>query len=70
MSDSFSENWPLWSAPWELPFYDLGAAPRKMYRAVWSQLIYNRETKQSLFLAALSAAHEPRSGAGSRSESE
>lgn len=55
MSDSFSENWPLWSSPWELPFYDLGAGPRKMHRAAWSQLIYNRETKQSLFLGALSA---------------
>ncbi|MBT9333113.1 PKD domain-containing protein [Paracidobacterium acidisoli] len=55
MSDSFSENWPLWSSPWELPFYDLGAGPLQMHRAAGSQLIYNRESGESLFVGALSA---------------
>ena len=49
LSDSFSENWPT------LVIYDLGQAPRQMHRGVGSQLIYNRESKQSLFLGALTA---------------
>ncbi len=49
LSDSFSEDWP------ELHLYDLGKAPDGMHRGAGSQLIYNRESKQSLFLGALSS---------------
>jgi hypothetical protein len=49
LSDSYSEDWP------RLVIYDLGGAPRQMHRGAWSQVIYNRESKQSLFLGALSA---------------
>ena len=35
--------------------YDLGDAPGGMHRGVGSQLIYNRKTKQSLFLGALTS---------------
>jgi hypothetical protein len=49
LSDSYSENWPT------LVIYDLGQAPRQMHRAVGSQLIYNRDSKQSLFLGTLTA---------------
>jgi alpha-galactosidase len=49
LSDSFSEDWP------NLAIYDLGDAPGGMHRGVGSQLIYNRETKQSLFLGALTS---------------
>jgi hypothetical protein len=49
LSDSYSEDWP------RLVIYDLGSGPRQMHRAAWSQVIYNRESKQSLFLGALSA---------------
>jgi hypothetical protein len=49
LSDSFSEDWP------ELQLYDLGKAPRGMHRGAGSQLIYNRESKQSLFLGALTS---------------
>jgi len=48
LSDSFSEDWP------ELHVYDLGKAPGGMHRGAGSQLIYNRDSKQSLFLGALS----------------
>lgn len=48
LSDSYSEDWP------RLSIYDLGSGPRQMHRASWSQVIYNRESKQSLFLGALS----------------
>src|ERR1700758_384330 len=44
LSDSFSEDWP------PLRIYDLGAAPAGMHRGVGSQLIYNRESGQSLFV--------------------
>jgi hypothetical protein len=47
LSDSFSEDWP------DLVIYDLADAPGGMHRGVGSQLIYNRTTKQSLFLGAL-----------------
>jgi alpha-galactosidase len=47
LSDSFSEDWPT------LKIYDLGQAPKLMHRGAGSQLIYNRESKQSLFLGAL-----------------
>jgi alpha-galactosidase len=49
LSDSFSEDWP------ELRLYDLGNAPGGMHRGAGSQLIYNRESKQSLFLGALTS---------------
>jgi hypothetical protein len=49
LSDSFSEDWP------PLQIYDLGKAPGAMHRGVGSQLIYNRESKQSLFFGALSS---------------
>jgi alpha-galactosidase len=49
LSDSFSEDWP------NLVLYDLGRGPRQMHRGVGSQLIYNRESKQSLFLGALTS---------------
>src|SRR6185437_14550609 len=49
LSDSYSEDWP------RLSIYDLDAGPHQMHRASWSQVIYNRESKQSLFLGALSA---------------
>ncbi len=49
LSDSFSEDWP------DLVIYDLGNAPGGMHRGVGSQLIYNRQSKQSLFLGALTS---------------
>jgi alpha-galactosidase len=49
LSDSFSEDWP------PLQIYDLNQAPNGMHRAVGSQLIYNRESKQSVFFGALSS---------------
>jgi len=49
LSDSFSEDWP------ELHLYDLGKTPGGMHRGAGSQLIYNRESKQSLFLGALTS---------------
>jgi alpha-galactosidase len=49
LSDSFSEDWP------DLVIYDLGDAPGGMHRGVGSQIIYNRQTKQSLFLGALTS---------------
>ena len=49
LSDSFSEDWP------DLVLYDLGEAPGGMHRGAGSQLIYNRESKQSLFLGALTS---------------
>jgi len=49
LSDSFSEDWP------PLQIYDLEKAPGGMHRGVGSQLIYNRESKQSLFFGALTS---------------
>ncbi len=49
LSDSYSEDRP------DLQLYDLGKAPHGMHRGVGSQLIYNRESKQSLFIGALTA---------------
>ena len=49
LSDSFSEDWP------PLQIYNLGKAPQGMHRAVGSQLIYNRESKESVFLGALTS---------------
>jgi len=49
LSDSFSEDWP------DLALYDLGGVRGGMHRGAGSQLIYNRESKQSLFLGALTS---------------
>jgi alpha-galactosidase len=49
LSDSFSEDRP------DMVIYDLGAAPGGMHRGAGSQLIYNRQSKQSLFLGALTS---------------
>ena len=49
LSDSFSEDWP------DLVLYDLGEVHGGMHRGAGSQLIYNRESKQSLFLAGLTS---------------
>ncbi|MGC1105362.1 MAG: PKD domain-containing protein [Candidatus Acidiferrales bacterium] len=49
LSDSFSEDWP------PLRIYDLGKAPKGLHLGVGSQLIYNRESKQSLFFGALTS---------------
>ncbi|MGA2171212.1 MAG: alpha-galactosidase, partial [Terracidiphilus sp.] len=49
LSDSFSEDWP------PLTIYDLGKAPGGMHRAVGSQLIYNQESKESIFFGALTS---------------
>lgn len=49
LSDSFSEDWP------QLSIYDLGKAPKGLHLGVGSQLIYNRDGKQSLFFGALSS---------------
>src|SRR5579863_3083314 len=49
LSDSFSEDWP------PLQIYDLGKAPKGMHRAVGSQLVYNRESTESLFVGALTS---------------
>jgi alpha-galactosidase len=49
LSDSYSEDRPA------LQLYDLGKAPGGMHRGVGSQLIYNRESQQSLFIGALTA---------------
>ena len=47
LSDSFSEDWP------ELHLDLARKAPGGMHRGAGSQLIYNRESKQSLFCGAL-----------------
>ena len=49
LSDSFSEDWP------QLRIYDLGKAPNGMHRGAGSQLIYNRESNQSLLVGALTS---------------
>ena len=49
LSDSYSEDRP------ELKIRDLADGPDGVHRAVGSQLIYNRESKQSLFLGALTS---------------
>ena len=49
LSDSFSEDWP------PLRIYDLGQAPNGRHRAVGSQLIYNQQSKESVFFGALSS---------------
>ena len=49
LSDSFSEDWP------DLALCDLRGVSGGMHRGAGSQLVYNRETKQSLFLGALTS---------------
>ena len=49
LSDSYSEDRP------QLAIRDLGDGRNGMHRAVGSQLIYNRESGQSLFLGALTS---------------
>ena len=49
LSDSFSEDRP------NMKIHDLGDADAGMDRAVGSQLIYNRQSRQSLFLGALTS---------------
>jgi len=49
LSDSYSEDWP------PLQIFDLGKASKGMHRAVGSQLAYNRESKESLFVGALTS---------------
>ncbi len=49
LSDSYSEDRP------QLAIRDLGSAPGGVHRAVGSQLIFNRQSGQSLFVAALTS---------------
>jgi alpha-galactosidase len=49
LSDSFSEDWP------PMQIYDLGKAQHGMHRAVGSQMVYNRQSKQSIFFGALTS---------------
>ncbi len=49
LSDSFSEDRPM------LQILDLAKAPEGVHRGVGSQLIYNQESRQSLFLATLTS---------------
>jgi hypothetical protein len=49
LSDSYSEDRP------QLAIRNLGDAPKGMLRAVGSQLIYNRQSGESLFLGALTS---------------
>ncbi len=49
LSDSYSEDWP------PLRIYDLGKAPNGMHRAVGSQLVYNQQSKESVFFGALTS---------------
>jgi len=49
LSDSFSEDWP------PLRIYDLGQAPKGLHRAVGSQLVYNQQSKESIFFGALTS---------------
>jgi alpha-galactosidase len=49
LSDSFSEDWP------PLRICDLGKAPNGVHRAVGSQLIFNQQSKESVFFGVLTA---------------
>ena len=49
LSDSYSEDRP------QLQIRDLGEAPDHLHRAVGSQLIFNRQSGESLFLGALTS---------------
>ncbi len=67
LSDSFSEDRP------GMKIHDLADAKDGMHRAVGSQLIYNRQSRESIFVGALSSdrfltilrLHVDNSGAGS-----
>jgi len=48
-SDSYSENRPV------VRIFDFGKAPGGMHRGSWAQLVYNRQSHQSLFVGALKA---------------
>ncbi len=68
LSDSFSEDWP------DLALYDLGGVLGGMHRGTGSQLIYNRESRQSLFFGALTSdrfltlMHLKAEGAGAKAK--
>jgi alpha-galactosidase len=49
LSDSFSEDRPA------MAIHDFGDDPAGMYRGVGSQLLYNRQSRQSLFVGALTS---------------
>jgi alpha-galactosidase len=49
LSDSFSEDRPA------MAIHDFGDDPAGAYRGVGSQLLYNRQSKQSLFVGALTS---------------
>lgn len=49
LSDSFSEDRPA------MKIHDLGDAEHQMHRGVGSQLIYNQQSRESLFLGALTS---------------
>ena len=49
LSDSYSEDRP------ELAIRDLGTAPNGVHRGVGTQLIYNKQSGQSLFIGALTS---------------
>jgi hypothetical protein len=49
LSDSFSEDRPA------MQIHDLADAEHQMHRAVGSQLIYNRESRESLFVGTLTS---------------
>jgi len=49
LSDSYSEDWPA------LQIFDLGKAPNSLHRAVGSQLVFNQQSKESVFFGALTA---------------
>jgi alpha-galactosidase len=49
LSDSFSEDWPA------LQIFDLGKASNGLHRAVGSQLVYNQQSKESVFFGALTS---------------
>jgi alpha-galactosidase len=49
LSDSFSEDWP------PLRIYDLGKTADGIHRAVGSQLLYNQQSKKSVFFGALTS---------------
>ena len=49
LSDSFSEDWP------PLRIYDLGKSPNGLHLAVGNQLVYNQQSKESVFFGALTS---------------
>src|SRR6202011_3790506 len=51
LSDSFSEDRPA------MAIHDFGDDSAGLYRGVGSQLLYNRQSRQSLFVGALASEH-------------